>query len=209
MFARVIAIAPPRWAQSFKVVPHGTTSAKTAEHIAKLVDGAIADKNVRGLALIMPTVTTLEETAEVMLALAQLPKWTTTPSVLENERVGRLVALRVARLIPFGQGECESEALVLGPFDDFPETRRAPVTAMEIYVGEPEPNDPKTGTPTVKANLAHMIARDKYPGDFDMVWQKSMDGRESSLGTKNDNRAKAKVTMVLPTAMARKLGCVQ
>jgi hypothetical protein len=207
MFARNMSIDPPRWGQTFRVVPTGSTPIKVAENLAKCVDDLIADNKVTGAGLVMPMLATLEETVKVMLALGVLPKWSVIPGKLNNEVVGELVSLRIARRIPFGNGECDSESLVLGNFPEFPPTRRSPLTVMEIYVGEPLQSDPKSGKPTEKANLAHMIARDKYPGNFDSVWQKSMEGREASLGRKDDNRAKAKVTLVMPVPMAKKLGC--
>lgn len=207
-FARVITIAPSRYGQVFEVVPAGATSARTAENLANRVTELVADKDVSAAAMLFPFLTSLEETAKVMLALQGLPKWKVTHSVIDNEVVGKMIALRVVREIPFGKKACESESLVLGNFPEFPPTRRSPVTAMEIFVGEPLENDPKTEKPTTQANLAHIINKDVYGHQaFKNVWHDSEEGRTASLGTKNDNRAKAKVTLVLPVPLARRLGC--
>jgi len=121
---------------------------------------------------------------------------------------GDLVAIHIARLLPFGETWCPSEVLVLGPFDGFPATRRAPVTAMEVFVGPPLPFDPKSHLPTTKANVAHMKLPDAITAKMiDKMWEKSGLDRELSLGTKDDNRAKAKVSFVVPGDLARQMGC--
>ncbi len=208
MFARTITIRPSAYEQVFESITSASTAARTAEKLAKRVDALIADKSTSAAALVLPDLDTLEGVARVMLGLADQPGWAVTVTPLENEVVGAMVAIRVVKEIPFGNGSCVSETLVLGPFAEFPATRRSPLTAMELFVGEPLPNDPKTGAPTVQANLAHIPAREILGDEgFDKVWKKSEEGRERSLGTKKDNRAKAKVTLTIPPSLARSLGC--
>lgn len=207
-FARVISINPSRYGQIFEIVPNAATLPRVAENVAARVNALVENKFVSAAALLFPYLKTLEDTARVMLGLGNQPLWTVTPTEIENEIVGKMVAIRVVRAIPFGKKTCNSESLVLGPFGDFPPTRRSPITAMEIYVGDPLEFDPKTGAPTKQANLAHIIRREAYgEKPYDTVWQDSIDGREASLGTKDDNRAKAKVTLVVPIPLARRLGC--
>lgn len=208
MFARIIAIRPAAYKQIVESMAPAITPAKSAEQIAKRVEVLVEDKSVVAVALLFPDIATLEGLARIILALGDQPKWTVTAAALENEVVKNTTALRVAREIPFGQTSCPSETLVLGPFNEFPVTRRAPVPALEIFVGEPQPLDPKTGKPTTQANLAHIDAR-KILGDhgFDNVWTKSEQGRKTMLGGVNDIRAKAKVTLAIPTSLARRLDC--
>jgi hypothetical protein len=108
-------------------------------------------------------------------------------------------------MLPFGAGQCPSEALVLGPFAGFPNTRKSPLTAIEIFVGEPREFDPKSGAPTTKANVAHMDMGVMQEA-WEIMWEQSVDGRLASLGGINDPRAKAKVAFVVPIALAQKLG---
>ena len=207
-FARVITIDPPRYGQVFEIVPNGATSARIAESLANRVAELVEDKGVSAAAMLFPFLTSLEETAKVMLALKERPKWKVTHSEIDNEVVGKVIALRVVREIPFGRKTCESESLVLGNFPEFPPTRQSPVTAMEIFVGAPLKFDPKTEKPTTQANLAHIIDKDVYGHKaFKNAWDASHEGRTASLGTEFDNRAKAKVTLVLPVPLARRLGC--
>lgn len=107
----------------------------------------------------------------------------------------------------FGSSSCPSEALVLGPFEEFPPTRRAPCVGFEIYVGEPRPLDPKTNQPTSKANLAHIEMYLPTHSAFENMWEKTRVRRLASLGGVDDKRAKAKVSFVISPALADELGC--
>ena len=158
------------------------------------------------VAMTFPYLTSLEDVARAMLALGQIPKWVVTATKITPPPTGEYVALNITRQIPFGSGVCPSEALVLGPFDDFPPTRKAPVTALEIYVGAPRPNGPLDDAPTTKANLAHIELNLPSHATFEMMWESSKKGRLDSLGGP-DNRAKAKVSLVLPMSMAQLVGC--
>jgi hypothetical protein len=167
----------------------------------------VDDKTVAAGVLLFPELVTLDGLAKMAMALGERPKWTVTTTVLQNSKAGEMVAVHIVREIPFGAGICPSEALVLGPFPEFPPTRRAPVTALEIYVGEPRPNDPKTGNPTVKANLAHMKLNLETRDMFDRMWIGSVTGRLRELGGEEDSRAKAKISFVIPASLAQELGC--
>lgn len=137
------------------------------------------------------------------------PKWSVVTTTLQNSVAGDLVAVHVARHIPFANATCPSEILALGPFQEFPATRLAPVTALEVFVGPPMSHDPKTHKPTEKANLAHMdLSKIDLPvGAIDKMWETSKIGRLKSLGDIDDSRAKAKVSFVIPSALARQLDC--
>jgi hypothetical protein len=207
VFARLIAGRPADFEQKIERVPSAGPPRRTAGNIARRVNKRVADRNVVAGVLLLPDLVTLEALTKVALALGELPRWTVTTTALENPRAGEMVAVHIVREIPFGDGTCPSEALVLGPFPEFPATRRAPITALELYVGEPRPNDPKTGNPTVKANLAHMELNLETHAAFVSMWDKSVESRLRSLGGGEDSRAKAKVSFVIPTGLARELGC--
>lgn len=98
---------------------------------------------------------------------------------------------------------------MLGDFACFPNTRRAPVTAMELFVGEPLGYDPKTRVPgpVTRANLAHLEVYFATEGARLKAWDDSAAGRTQSLGGIDDPRAKARVTFVIPMDMADALGC--
>jgi hypothetical protein len=217
MFARRLAYKPNNDGQRSAVIK-AVAPAKVAAAAAALIDDFIADPAVSAATLVMPRVTTLVSLATMAVSLRGLPQWEVTTSPLPATPAGELIAIRMARRIPFQRGDCPSEILVLGNFDEFPATRRAPVTALEIFVGAPMLNDPKTGTPTKKANLAHVQLGPLVGDSFDGVWERSVQGRKSSLGCTvdcdsppdepvcHDPRAKAKVSFVIPAKVAAQVG---
>lgn len=80
------------------------------------------------------------------------------------------------------------------------------MTTLEIFVGPPQALDPKDKTPSTKANLAHVLFPAPSQEAFDTVWKNSQRARLASLGGIDDPRAKAKVSFVLPVALAKKMG---
>ncbi|HKP22652.1 MAG TPA: hypothetical protein VJV39_02220, partial [Dongiaceae bacterium] len=139
--------------------------AAIANSIAAAITHAVADPAVSASALLLPEVTDLELLTQISLLLGGLPDWQTKTTELKGTPGGDVVAIHLTRMIPFGAKQCPSEALALGPFECFPATRRAPVTALEIFVGEPSEFDPKKGPghPTEKANVAHMDLKMRRP----------------------------------------------
>lgn len=207
MFARHLSIRYADYPQHRIVtVPSGRGPDRTAADLAERISGFVADTSAAAT-LLFPGLTTLEDTARVMLALRSHEHWSVTTSHLQPPPARPLVALHAFRQIPFGESTCPSEALVLGNFKELPPTRRAPVTALEMFVGQPRVDDPKTGAPTTKANLAHLSLKLPSPSTWDNMWAASEKGREESLGGP-DNRAKAKVTLVMPLTLARRLECL-
>jgi len=206
LFARLIARRPQDYTQTIQIVSGAGTPKRVSGNIARRFTRLVADKNVTAGALLLPEVKTLQSLTEITLQLSAQPGWTVSTSTLTNYPAQELVAVHIVRAIPFGTTECPSEALVLGPFDEFPKTRRSPVTAIEMYVGEPLTHDPKTGVPTTKANLAHISLPVDTQPMRDKLWKGSILGRLKSLGGE-DSRAKAKVSFVIPKKMATDLGC--
>lgn len=207
-FARAIANHPDRFGQRIECIPTQMAPSALAGEIGRRVDAMIADPAATAAALVFPMITTLEGTARAFLALEDQAGWAVEKTVLPDSPSGDMVAVRITKIIPFGQGSCPSEALVLGPFEVFPQTRRAPIVVFELYVGEPRPFDPKDRIiPTTKANLAHIEMNLPTHQAFERIWNRSVDGRAQSLG-RPDTRAKAKVSFVLPDALAVKIGCL-
>lgn len=207
MFARHLSIRYPDYPHHRMVtMPSGRGPERTAADVAERISSFVADETA-AVTMVFPGLTTLEETARVMLGLRSHQHWSVTTSHLQPPPSRPFVALHASRQIPFGQITCPSEALVLGNFREFPATRRAPVTALEMFVGQPREHDPKTGAPTTKANLAHLYLKLPTPSTWDNMWASSEKGRTESLG-EPDNRAKAKVTLVMPLTLARRLECV-
>jgi hypothetical protein len=212
VFARLIARKPKRYGQKIEEVANKSAPAKVAKRIAEIVKDAIADPKVSAVTLLFPGLDNFEKLVSIMLALQNESGWSVKTTKLKKPPVTPFVALHAVCDIPFGTGLRPSEALVLGPFSEFPPTRRAPVPALEIFVGDPRPMGPLNDTAITKANLAHMEMYLPTHNTFMIMWNSSHTGRSRALKEKpeskeTDQRAKAKVTLVMKPALAKKLGC--
>jgi hypothetical protein len=204
-FARFIAFRPRAHGQFVEVVAAKSSPARIAASIAQRVGKLVANPKAKAAVLIFPEIKTLEELAKALLALKGRAGWQVSKSPLAHPTAGEFVTVAISRLIPFGTTEMPSEALVFGPFAEFPPTRRAPVVALEMYVGPPRALDPKTQEASTKANLAHLDLN-LPEAALKKMWANSAKGRLKSLGGKDDPRAKAKVSFVLSKALATSLG---
>jgi hypothetical protein len=206
VFARYIAHKPKRHGQAIEVLQVKTANGLTAG-ADRTISRLIADPTVSAAVLLFPKIPSLKELAKGLIGLKDRPGWTVSFGALDHPSEGPLVTVALSRAVPFNGASIASEALVLGPYDLFPRTRRATVPAMEIYVGLPRASDPKTNEPTAKANLAHMTLGLPNAA-YAMMWDRSGQGRLKSLGGVDDARAKAKVAFVLPIALATEIGAV-
>lgn len=205
VFARWLSKHPREFGQLIEEIPSAGSPSRVAGTIAVRVDRYLHKNDVCAVALIMPSVTTLNALTQIALALRGHSGWEVTTTAIDDA----VVSVRIVRAIPFTGTVYASEGLVLGPYDNFPATRRAPVTALEIFVGQPLPIDPKTHQPKTKTNLADMdlSGTDLTAQMINQMWANSGTGRLRSLGNIDDLRAKAKVSFVIPTSLATQLGC--
>lgn len=210
VFARLIAAKPSRYGQVVEVVGASKTPALIAGSIEKRVAKHIASPSTSALALLFPFVENLETLAAGLVALKEHAGWHLTTTAMNHPDLGDIVLVALSRDLPFQNNSLPSEALVLGPFNEFAPTRQSPVAALEIFVGQSPMADPKTGTVPTKANLAHIDVSQSLksvPGHDPVaaMWKKSQVKRLESLGGKEDARAKAKVAFVIGAELAVKL----
>jgi hypothetical protein len=213
VFARLLAIDPALYKQRVLRL-RGDVVSELASSIDRIVVDGIAAADVAALTIVMPEIIQLEILVGVALALPATNGWKVTRTLLKDTPAGSVVALGVTREIPFGgEKTLPSETLFLGDFDPFPRTRRSPLPALEVFVGQPLASDPKTGVTSTKANLAHMTVVPPLATKVEKsAWENSPKMRRESLGLTadgpdNDLRAKAKVSLVVPLALAESLGC--
>lgn len=208
VFARYMAANPERFGQRAEVV-RGRDPAKLAQAVGRRITAFVNDPEIVAATLVLPDVNDLACLAKTALALALEPLWTVTRTLLPGTPVGDVVAFNVVRDIPMqGGGTCPSETLLFGPFRKFPKTRKAPVTALEMFVGA-APTHQRDGKPTVRAHLADVVIDGlPAPAVFDSMWDGSKSERRRSLGGMDDPRAKAKVSFVIPMAVAMSIRCV-
>lgn len=205
VFARYMAAKPKEFGQREALVV-GRDSGVVANEIASLTTAWVEDNTALAATIVFPDITDLRSLVEVSLALASQEHWTVTRSLLPASPVGAVVAFNIVRDIPMATAWCPSEVLILGPFSEFPNTRRAPVTALEMFVGEP-PTHQRSGKPTTKAHLADVPVELPAPAVFANMWDRTIALRLQSLGGTEDNRAKAKISFAIPVALANSFGC--
>jgi hypothetical protein len=207
VFARYMAANPERFGQRAAAV-RGRDPGRIAASVAGRISVLVQDPDVAAATLVLPQVSNLGTLTEVALALGSQPQWTVTLRPLLATPIGDLVALNLVRQIPMEGGvSCPSEMLALGPFAEFPNTRRAPVVALEMFVGT-APTCQRDGKPTVRAHLADVVIDGPAKAIFNGMWERTKSERLRSLGGVDDPRAKAKVSLVIPMDLAKSLGCV-
>jgi hypothetical protein len=207
VFARLMATKPPPgYAEA---VVAGSDPSTIGREVATRIAAFVDDPEIFAAALVLPDVNDLPTLTKMALALASEPLWTITRWIISGTPIGDVVAFNLVREIPKADGgTCLSESLALAPFSEFPKTRRAPVTALEIFVGTAPAHQP-TGDPTVKAHLADFnIEGLPAPSIYQLMWDGSKTGRLKSLGGVDDLRAKAKVTFAIPVSVASLIGCM-
>src|SRR5215831_8019187 len=125
-FARYLATRHADYPQRIVSIPTGRGTARAAAEIADRVSALVVDPHTTAATLLFPGLTALEETARVMLDLKGHLDWSVSTALLQPPPEREMVTVRISRDIPFGARTCPSEVLVLGPFREFPNTRRAP-----------------------------------------------------------------------------------
>lgn len=215
LFARMIANRPGDYGQHMAEVNASTSANRIAEGIARAVDRLLTDADVVAATILLPKVDSLPKLAEGLWALRHKTGWAVTSARLNHPPVGTVATVALTRQIPNGGGGMlPSEVLAFGPFSDLPATRRAPVAAIELFVGIPMAQDPKPPhDPPTKVNLAHIETPNLSADAYASMTTRTGKSRRKSLGlsldegaTDQDLRAKAKVTLVLPEAIAVQLG---
>jgi len=210
VFARFFSNKPDKYGQDIAEVSQSYDPVRVAKAIALRVERLVADPSVTVATLLMPTITTLEALAKVTVALRDHPKWIISAMKLGPPPTGDFVGVQLFREIPYQSTNRRSEVLAFGPFNIFPRTRRSPVAAFELFVGEPRANDPVSQEPTDRANLAHADLATtgilSAPNLFENMLKQSKALRLKSLNGVDDHRAKAKVSFTIRPTLARSLG---
>ena len=211
VFARFLSRAPDDHGQYIVEVSQSPDPLRVAKAIASRTERLVADPSISIATLLLPTVKTVEALVKVTVALRNYPGWTVATMTLDPPPSGNFVGVQIFREVPFqGASSRRSEVLAFGPFNIFARTRRSPVAAFEIFVGEPMANDPVSQKPTDRANLAHAELSTtsilRIPNLFEKMIDQSKALRLRSLGGVDDRRAKAKVSFVIRPALARKFG---
>jgi hypothetical protein len=199
VFARYLAVEHSGHGQRWRVIR--TPVEQLAGEIAAAIAEDVGDPDVLVSAVIMPEVNSLGALVKVATALGSESDWRLAQVTLPETPAGASVAFQLTRMVRRVDGvQVPSEVLVMGPFVEFPITRRAPRTALEIFVGVSPLVDAKTQKPTDRGNLAQLNLEEALPSEHvqQVMWDRTKHDRLKLLGDREDPRAKARVSFVVP-----------
>ena len=169
------------------------------DEIGALVQGAITNPESQALSILFPSVISSEGLADLILNLQHRLGWIAREcAVTDDDEYGPLVGLELRMPL---NSDTESWPLLLGPFEFMPITRCSPITEVALVV------KPKTfplrslriNPDPAAAHLADMpITLDDDA--FDALWVSTERQKALILDGQPEPRAKAKMTLVIPTA---------
>lgn len=202
LFARYLANKPEVDGFSIVEIQSGANARNLASSLNRIVSQAVADPKMMALTIVIPNMTDLEVIFSAALMLSEMDRWNCSYAPIEHASGDGLSSVQLTFDLEREDGELiPSEGLLLGPFTEFPNTRRAPVAAFEIYVGKPKTLDAVSKKPTDRANLAHIDSRPLTEEMANRMVANTVASRRKSLGLadgEDDKRAKAKVSFVVP-----------
>lgn len=202
LFARLLSNRPAVDGFSIQEVSVVGAPEKVALRIDRIVKQAVGDPSVASLTIVFLGDLDLQKWWLIAKALGSLSEWSLAHETVCCPVGGEFVAVQITHLLERDDGtSVPSEALFLAPFDVFPNTRRSPHPALELYVGTPRPHDAVSGDPISNANLAHLDARLTSEHAFKKMVKNTNRFRRESLSIneeEDDLRAKARVTFIVP-----------
>ena len=205
VFAQLLGRPRNRKGLQVEVITESAESKEGARSIANRIDrkfqDAVDDTETEGLSVLMPAVRAPEEITNILLALAELPRWK-----IEYARAWRST-LMVVGLRAQLSSRVWAEVLGLGPVAVFPYTRQSPITSLEIRTKEQGSIFSKFNPAMRAAHLAqlptrHFLTPKEHRDRFKTLTPKL---RLRVLGGQDDKRAKAAVTFAIPAAIWRVL----
>lgn len=169
------------------------------DELGTLVQDAISNPESQALSILFPSVVSSEGLADLILHLEHRLGWTAHErAVTDDPEYGHLTGLELR--LPLNS-ETESWPLLLGPFEFMPITRRSPIAEVALVVkAKTFPlRSTRINPDPAAAHLADMpITLDDDA--FDALWASTERQKALMLDGQPEPRAKAKVTLVIPTA---------
>jgi hypothetical protein len=197
VFARLLASRYSDYPQHIQTVPTGRSPERIAADVAQRIEALVANPDVTATTLLFPDVESLEHTAQIMLAFdrhATASTWDTDGNGSHREAN------------PFWRRNLSLRGANSGTISGVSADPASSDHGLRNVRRRTSHGGPEDWGAHTKANLAHIEMNLPSHNAFETMWKKTIEGRKRSLGG-DDNRAKAKISFVIPLGMARRLGC--
>ena len=200
VYAQTLNSDPEKYGMAAVIVPDGNDMrvAQVAELIAEETS-SVENANSEALSILLPGLTDLATFCRLVRALAEENDWQLR-EVTEHVDPATSVVFALVGIDFVLKGSVPSAVLGIGPFEEFPLTRRGPVASLELRL---KPKDAKRAKKRPGMPLTSHLAQVPYPEpgriarEEDSMWQQTESLRLAVLG-RNDERAKAEVTLAVP-----------
>ena len=194
LFARVLNSDRPSYGWTTTVVPRSRIADATACVVAA-TNASIQRVDTRIVSFLFPWLTLEEDLVALLNALGGAPGWTVTATTLDAEHTN--VAVRLA----LEEGTVTSWVLGFGPFAVLPRTRRSPFTEIVVLVKPKMKGQHRMDNDMTRAHLADVPISVLGDPEFRGLVERTAAHRLFILGgDKEENRAKAKVTVTVSSA---------
>ena len=179
----------PEAAQWLGVVLNSPPEGKDLDGLQSILQAA---SDAQAILLVFPSATTIEQVESIVEACHEHPAWF-CEVIPKKDGVDHdeYVEVGIRWLLP--NTRYRSEAIGFGPFEEFPVTRRAPVTALALRTHPPMVREPEG-----RVHLAQMPYDAREAAGPDWFWKRTGEQRTDYLAGKLEHAAKAKVTFRLP-----------
>ena len=200
IFAQLLGRARNRVGLRTVVVPDcSRTQAQVrdlADAIDQLIKGAAEDREIEAITILLPAIVSPEDLVKLLLALSRLVGWK-----IEIEREWRTLTIVGLRTV-IGP-RVWTEILGLGPMAFLPPTRQSPVTSLEVRTKDKGSIWSRITRTMRAAHLAYLptdrfLTPQQHRTRFKTLTPAL---KKRILGGNEDERAKARVTFAVPSAM--------
>lgn len=161
-----------------------------------------AASDPQAILLAFPEAVTLESVGELVSAFHEHPAWACETVPKNAVQPDGFQEVGIRWLLP--HSKYRSEAIGFGPFEEFPVTRQAPVTALAFRTHPP--TEPEKDN---RVHLAQMPFDDRESEDWEKFWKRTQELRSDLLNDVLEHAARARVTWRLPESIAAVAGLIR
>lgn len=150
-----------------------------------------AASDAQAILLVFPRATELEHLSAIVMAFSEHDAWVCENVPRKNGADDNHWEVGMRWKLP--DSKYRSEVIGFGPFDHFPVTRHAPVTALAF-----RPHPPWTPEKDNRVHLAQMPYDELENSKTDWFWNRTKEQRADLLNGQLEHAARARVTWRLP-----------